>query len=399
MKLVQRPQYLAWLNDWRERPVIKVVTGVRRCGKSTLLKLYIDSLLERGVKREQIVSIDLEELEYERLTNYRELYAYLKARLFDGGATYVFIDEVQHCKGFEKAVKSLFVKGVADVHITASNAFLSSGELAALLPGQYVRMEMLPLSLAEYCDFRGDDDSALFSDYLRFGAFPAVAGLGCDSALARSYLDGVYNTILLKDVARRENMTDFTVLENIVKLLLSNIGGPASLKKIADALSSAGRKISVNTVDKYVHALCGAYLFYKCDRYDVIGKIALKTQGKYYAVDSGLRALLLAGSDGDIGRVLENAVYLELLRRGGKVRSGEVAEKEVDFVCETFDGLEYYQASATVLDGNTLRRELEPLQRIADNHPKFLLTLDEIPGSANYDGIRQLNVVDWLLGR
>ncbi|MDR1603606.1 MAG: ATP-binding protein [Gracilibacteraceae bacterium] len=399
MRLVHRPQYLAWLNDWRDKPVIKVVTGVRRCGKSTLFKLYIDSLLERGVKQEQIVSINLEELEYEQLTNYRELYAYLKARLFDGGATYVFIDEVQQCRGFEKAVDSLFVKGKADVHITGSNAFLLSGELATLLSGRYVQIEMLPLSFAEYCDFQGGSGAALFRDYLRFGAFPAVAALGDDAALVRSYLDGVYSSILVKDVARREKITDLTVLENIVKFLLSNIGSPVSLKKIADALKSAGRTISVNTVDKYVHALCAAYLFYKCDRYDVKGKTLLKTHSKYYAVDSGLRELLLASSAGDIGHILENTVYLELLRRGGKVRLGKVAEKEVDFVCATSDGLAYYQVSATVLEENTLRRELEPLQRIADNHPKYLLTLDEIPRSANYDGIRQVHLVDWLLGK
>ncbi|MDR1571472.1 MAG: ATP-binding protein [Clostridiales Family XIII bacterium] len=398
MRLVQRPQYLAWLNDWREKPVIKVVTGVRRCGKSTLFRLYIDSLLGRGVKPEQIVSINLEELEYAQLSNSRELYAYLKARLYDGGTTYVFIDEVQQCEGFERAVDSLFVKGNVDVHITGSNAFLLSGELATLLSGRYVQIEMLPLSFSEYCDFKGSSNATMFRDYLRFGAFPAVAALGDDSALVRSYLDGIYNSILVKDVARRENIADLGVLENIVKFLLSNIGSPVSLKKIADTLNAAGRTISVNTVDKYVRALCAAYVFYKCDRYDVKGKTLLKTQGKYYAVDSGIRELLLASSASDIGHVLENAVYLELLRRGGKVRIGKVAEKELDFVCETADGLAYYQVSATVLDEGTLKRELEPLQRITDNHPKYLLTLDEIPRSANYDGIRQMNVVDWLQG-
>ncbi|MDR3076545.1 MAG: ATP-binding protein [Synergistaceae bacterium] len=398
MKFVQRPQYLAWLNDWREKPVIKVVTGVRRCGKSTLFALYIDSLIEYGVKPEQIVSINLEELEYEKLLDYRELYAYMKTRLYEGGYTYVFIDEVQQCKDFEKAVDSLFVKGNVDVHITGSNAFLLSGELATLLSGRYVQVEMLPLSFAEYREFKGGDATALFREYLRFGAFPAVAALGDNIGLVRSYLDGIYNSILVKDVARRENISDAAILESIVKFLLSNVGSPVSVKKITDTLKSAGRAISINTVDKYIRALCSAYVFYKADRYDIKGKALLKTQNKYYAVDNGFRELLLAGSAADIGHILENVVYLELLRRGGKVRIGKIAEKEVDFVSQTADGLAYYQVSATVLDETTRRRELEPLERISDNHPKFLLTLDDFPRIANYDGIRQINVIDWLLG-
>jgi predicted AAA+ superfamily ATPase len=341
------------------------------------------------------------------MLDYRELYSYLKAQLFEGGYTYVFIDVAQLCKDFEKAVDSLFIKGNVDVHITGSNAFLLSGELATLLSGRYVQIEMLPLSFAEYREFRGGDATALFRDYLRFGAFPAVPALGENVALVRSYLDGIYSSIMVKDVARRENISNIPVLESIVKFLLSNIGGLVSIKKITDTLNSAkkitdtlnsaGRSISINTVDKYIRALCSAYVFYKADRYDIKGKTLLKTQSKYYAVDSGFRELLLAGTSSDIGQILENVIYLELLRRGGKVRIGKVAEKEVDFVSQTADGLTYYQVSVSVLDENTRKRELESLQSIADNHPKFLLTLDEIPRTANYDGIRQLNVIDWLL--
>ena len=398
MKFVQRAQYLSWLNNWRDKPVIKVVTGVRRCGKSTLFALYIESLIASGVKPEQIVSINLEELENENLLNYRELYVYLKSRLFSGGYTYIFIDEVQQCENFEKAVDSLFVKDNVDLYITGSNAFLLSGELATLLSGRYVQIEMLPLSFAEYYKFKAGDTTALFREYLHFGAFPAVAALGDNAGLIRSYLDGVYNSILLKDVARRENISDISILESVVKFILSNIGSPVSVKKITDSLNSAGRSASINTIDKYLGALCSAYAFYKADRYDIKGKALLKTQSKYYAVDSGLREILLAGESSDIGHVLENVVYLELLRRGDKVRIGKIAEKEIDFVSQTADGLAYYQVSATVLDENTRRRELEPLASIKDNHPKFLLTLDEIPRSANYDGIRQLNIIDWLLG-
>ncbi|MDR0446979.1 MAG: ATP-binding protein [Oscillospiraceae bacterium] len=396
MGLVERPRYLAWLNDWREKPVVKVVTGVRRCGKSTLFAMYIDSLLKSGVKPEQIISINLEDLACENLLDYRELYAYLKSRLFVGGYTYIFIDEIQQCKGFEKAVDSLFIKENIDLHITGSNAFLLSGELATLLSGRYVQVEMLPLSFAEYREFRGGDTNTLFRDYMRFGAFPAVAALRDNERLVRSYLDGVYNSILVKDIARRENIAGVTILEGIVRFLISNVGSPVSVKKIADALNSAGRAVSVNTVDKYIRSLCAAYVFYKADRYDIRGKTMLKTQSKYYAVDSGFRELLLSGASADIGHVLENVVYLELLRRGGKVRIGKIAEKEVDFVSQTAEGLTYYQVSATILDETTRRRELSALESIADNHPKLLLTLDEFPRTANYDGIRQLNIIDWL---
>jgi predicted AAA+ superfamily ATPase len=401
-RLALRQYYLEWLKSWREKQMIKVVAGVRRCGKSTLFKLYIDCLLKNGVKPEQIISINLEELEYENLLDYHALYEYIKARLYKGGYTYVFIDEVQSCKGYEKAVDSLFVKDNVDVYITGSNAYLLSSELATLLTGRYVQIFMLPLSFAEYVTFKEiteKDWSAAFQSYLRFGAFPAVATLGDRADLVNSYLDGIYNSILVKDVAVRLGLTDISVLTSIAKFLFSNVGSPVSVKKIADTINSAGRTISVNTVDKYLHALCDSYLFYKAERYDIRGRQHLKTQGKYYAVDSGLREHLLASSSSDIGHVLENTVYLELLRRGAKVNIGKVAEKEVDFVAETASGFTYYQVSASVLDENTLKRELAPLQRIADNHPKILLTFDEIPRSANYDGIRQLHLVDWLLGK
>lgn len=401
-KLVQRKNYLEWLKNWREKQLIKVVAGVRRCGKSTLFKLYIDWLLENGISPTQIISINLEELEHEDLLNYRALYDYIKGRLYKGGYTYVFIDEVQNCKDYEKAVDSLFVKDNVDVYITGSNAYLLSGELATLLSGRYVQISMLPLSFAEYVTFKdvGEKElSSAFQTYLRFGTFPAVATLNDREDLIHSYLDGIYNSILVKDVAIRLGITDISILTSIAKFLFSNVGSPVSVKKIADTINSTGRTISVNTVDKYLHALCDSYLFYKAERYDIRGRQHLKTLGKYYAVDSGLRELLLASSTADLGHVLENIVYLELLRRGKKVKIGKVAEKEIDFVAEDANGMTYYQVSASVLDKNTLKRELNPLKRIPDHHPKVLLTLDEIPRTANYDGIRQLHVVDWLLGK
>lgn len=401
-KLVKRPDYLEWLKGWREKQVIKVMTGVRRCGKSTLFKLYIDWLLETGVSPKQIIYINLEELEYENLLNYRDLYAYIKARLYKDGYTYVFIDEVQNCKNYEKAVDSLFVKDNVDVYITGSNAYMLSGELATLLSGRYVQISMLPLSFAEYVEFKDIDEKDLlsaFQTYLRFGAFPATAILNEQEALAHSYLDGIYNSILIKEVAVRLGIIDVSVLSSIIKVLFPNVGIPLSVKKIADKINSTGRSISVNTVDKYLQALCDGYLFYKVERYDIRSEQNLKTQGKYYAVDSGIREMLLSNSTHDLGHLLENTVYLELLRRGEKVNIGKMAEKEIDFVSKDTNGTTYYQVSASVLDKNTLSRELDPLKKIPDHHPKVLLTLDEIPRTANYDGIRQLHIVDWLLGK
>ena len=394
--LISRPYYINWLQSWREKNVIKVVSGVRRCGKSTLFKLYINSLIENGVKPEHIIYVNLEDLEYEDLLNYRALYDYMMERMCPDGYTYIFIDEVQRCADYEKAVDSLFIKDNVDVHITGSNAYLLSGELATLLSGRYVQIEMLPLSFAEYVSGTGEQKRS-FGDYLKYGGFPAVVQLENNDALINSYLDGVYNSILVKDVAQRLGLTDISILEGIAKFLFSNVGSPVSVKKISDTLNSAGRTVSINTVDKYLRSLCDSYLFYKVDRYDIRGRQHLKTQSKYYAVDSGLRSRLLSSSTPDIGHVLENVVYLELLRRGNKVTIGKLAEREIDFVAQDTDGTTYYQVSASVLDENTRKRELEPLQKIPDHHPKVLLTMDDLPRSANYDGIRQLHIADWLL--
>ncbi len=396
--MIQRKEYLNKLIEWREKQVIKVVTGVRRCGKSTLFSLYIDYLKKTGVSEEQIILINLEDIEYENLLDYRPLYDYIKARIVKGKYTYVFIDEVQQCKSFEKAVDSLFLKENVDVYITGSNATMLSGELATLLSGRYIEISMLPLSFSEYLEFaKGRDVKSTFDEYLKFGSFPYVAVLNKSDAVVRTYIDGIYNTILIKDVAARERIKDISVLESIVKFLCSNIGSPVSVKKISDAINASGRKISVNTVENYLRALYQSYMFYKVDRYDIKGKQQLKTLGKYYIVDTGLRNLLLSSSAADIGHLLENVIYLELIRRGYKVNIGKLAEKEIDFVAGNTEGTEYYQVSASVLDRNTLQRELEPLQKIPDHHPKFLLTLDDIMPNANHDGIRQINAIDWLI--
>ena len=430
MCLINRKEYLDYLIRWREKQLIKVITGVRRCGKSTLFSLYIDYLKKTGVDEDQIIFVNLEDVDNEHLLNYRTLYNYIKDRLYPDKYTYVFIDEVQNCLNYEKAVDSLFIKKNVDVYITGSNAYMLSGELATLLSGRYVEIRMLPLSFAEYLLFVGSenrikkqdfdnhmqynsfpfaDNSDIgfdfseirvhFTNYLQYGSFPYVATLNKDNSIIRSYIDGIFNTVLVKDVASRQGISDISVLESIVKFLCGNVGSPISAKKISDVINSSGRRISVNTVDRYLRALTDSYLFYKVNRYDIKGKQVLKTLGKYYIVDTGLRGVLVSSSSKDLGHLLENIVYLELIRRGCRVCLGKLAEKEVDFVADDADGISYYQVSASTLDDNTLKRELEPLQRISDNHPKYLLTLDDYLPNANYDGIRRLNALNWLLNK
>jgi predicted AAA+ superfamily ATPase len=339
-------------------------------------------------------------MEYEGLLQYKALYEYLKKRLCKHGYTYIFSDEAQQCENFEKAVDSLFIKKKVDIHITGSNAHMLSGELATLLSGRYVEIAMLPLSFAEYTAFTGarrGEARAAFNDYLRFGSFPYIARLQGDAGRIRTYLEGIYNTILIKDVASRKHINDIPVLESVVRFLCSNVGSPVSAKKISDTINSAGRKISVNTVELYLQALSESYFCYRAYRYDIKGKQHLKTLGKYYLVDTGIRNLLLSASSPNLGHLLENIVYLELLRRGCRVSIGKLAEKEIDFVAEDSGGLCYYQVAASVLDETTLRRELDPLQKTGDHHPRYLLTLDDYLPSANYNGIRQVNVVEWLL--
>lgn len=398
--MIQRKEYLEKLINQREQKVIKVVTGVRRCGKSTLFNLYQNYLREDGIEDDQIISLNLEDIDFEELLDYKKLYAYIKNRLCENKYTYVFIDEIQNCENFEKVVDSLFIKDNVDVYITGSNAYMLSGELATLLSGRYVKINMLPLSFKEYVEATKDVNKSkreLLNDYLRFGSFPYIAASYRDESNILSYLDGIYSSILIKDVAKRQGITDISLLESIVKTVAASIGSPISMKKISDTIISSGRKISVNTVDNYINALCDAYIFYKVDRYDVKGRQYLKTLGKYYMIDTGIRNLILSSSNSDLGHLIENIVYFELLRQGYKVNIGKVSEKEVDFVASNIDGILYVQVSASVLDENTLKRELDSLEAISDHYPKILLTLDEIGTGTNYNGIRHLNLIDWLL--
>ncbi|NLM05380.1 MAG: ATP-binding protein [Tissierellia bacterium] len=400
--MIERKDYIDKLLSLKEKKVIKVVTGVRRCGKSTLFELYKDKLISEGILYEQIIFINLEDLEYEELLDYKKLYEFIIKRLYDKGFTYIFLDEIQNCKAFEKAINSLFLKENIDIYITGSNAYMLSGELGTLLSGRYVTIDMLPLSFKEYYESnsKGDgNEGKLFSKYIRIGAFPYLATIETAEQIADTYIEGIYNTILVKDVAQREGITDVSLLESVVKVMASSIGSPISTKKISDTINSTGRKTSVNTVENYVKALCDAYIFYKVDRFDIKGRQHLKTLGKYYIVDLGIRNFLLSSGSSDIGHIIENIAYFELFRRGYRVNVGKFDDKEVDFVAKNSEGREYYQISASVLNDETLKRELLPLTSISDHYPKFLLTLDEVPKGANFNGIRHLNLIDWLLDK
>ncbi len=397
--MIKRTIYLKVLQSWRDKQLIKVITGVRRCGKSTLFQQYIDLLLAEGIKREQIVYINLEDLEFESLLDYRELHNYIARKLVKTGMTYVFLDEVQQCLNFEKAVDSLYIKENVDLYITGSNANLLSGELATLLSGRYVLIEMLPLSFKEFVTSGEKSESVRekFNRYLHFGSFPFLTQIEESESTFRTYIEGIYSTILLKDVASREGIADISLLEDIIRFLSSSIGSPISAKRISDAINASGRKISVNTVDKYLKALTESFIFYKADRFDIKGRNLLKTLSKYYIVDTGLRNYLLPPSSPDLGHQIENIVYLELLRRDFRVNVGKVGEREVDFVTSDKNQSVYFQVATSVLAEETLKRELEAFSGIPDNFPRVLLTLDDIPAYANHNGVHQIYLLDWLL--
>ena len=400
MDWIERKEYLSWLLRWRERQLIKVVSGVRRCGKSTLFQIYQDHLLKDGVDPRQIISINFEDLDFEHLTDYRTLYDHIKSRLLPDQMNYIFLDEIQHVESFEKAVDSLFLKENCDVYITGSNAYFMSGDLATLLSGRYVELKMLPLSFREFCSgYQGPPGSKAqrFDAYMHMSSFPYALRLPDTGREVQEYLLDIYHTVLLKDVVVRQRIADVTSLEQVTKFILHNIGNRVSPGKIANTLKSAGKGVDQKTVDKYLRGLTDSLLLYEATRYDIKGKQYLSTQSKYYAADVTLRNALVKGSASDIGHILENIVYLELLRRGYQVFVGDIDHGEVDLVAVESGTLTYYQVSATTLDGAVLERELTPLRKIPDNHPKYLLKLDEVFAEADYDGIKKRNVLDWLL--
>lgn len=405
MKRINRENYLSILKNFKDQQIIKVITGIRRCGKSTLLEIFGDYLKENGVEEKQIISINFENADYEELQDRKKLYEYIKARLVIGKKTYVFLDEIQNVPEFEKTVDSLFINKDVDLYITGSNAYLLSSELATLLTGRYIEIKMLPLSFKEYMLAFEDktDISRKFRNYLRYSSFPqAVELYKVNPENINMFLDGIYNTVLFKDVMQRKGITDKNVLERVTKYLYDNIGNRTSMKSISDNIEGIEKNSSYNTISNYVDSLIDSYLVFKANRYDIKGKEFLKTQEKYYAVDIGLRYYMLGqGSGKDMGHILENVVYLELLRRGYEVYIGKYDDLEVDFVARKPENTIYYQVALTTRgegkeDNKILNRELTPLKKINDNYPKYILTLDD-DLDADFDGIKKINVLDWLL--
>ena len=403
MKNIERKEYLDFLIRSKDKQIIKVISGVRRCGKSTLFGLYRDYLLENGVLSEQIIAINFEDLDFEEYTDYKKLYSYIKERLIEDKKNYIFLDEIQYVEHFEKVVDSLFIKPNTDIYITGSNAYFMSGELATVLSGRYVELKMLPLSFKEFCEglenFNLPPMTMLqkYNKYLIESSFPYTLELEGNKKNIKEYLEGIYNSIILKDVITRVKVGNPLLLESVIKFLFGNIGSLLSSSKIANTLTSLGRKTDYKTIEKYIKGLTDSLILYEVKRYDVRGKQLLANLSKYYVVDIGLRQLLLTNKSSDMGHILENIVYLELIRRGYEVYVGQLKDKEIDFVAINNEEINYYQVSLTVLDENTLARELRPLQEIKDNHAKYLITLDEILPNSNYDGIKRVNAIEWLL--
>ncbi len=402
-ELIMRPQYLNQLIRFRDKDLIKVITGIRRCGKSTLFDLYEAYLKEQGVKERQIIRLNLELPEHHDLQTYMHLYMYIKEKLCEDCANYVFLDEVQTVPEFQRAVDGLYAHKNCDVYITGSNAHILSGELATLLSGRYVEIKMLPLSFKEYIAARGGKTDLLikYRDYLENSSFPYALELSEKNDI-RAYLGGIFDSVLLKDIVTRRKITDIPGLQSVTRFAFDNIGNITSATRIAKAMISGGRKIAVHTVENYLEALVESFILYKAGRYDVKGKQQLVAGAKYYVSDIGLRYYLLGNKKADMGHILENVVFLELLRRGYEVHVGKIGEAEVDFIAIGENGEEYYQVAYTV-EGETgggkslLKRELAPLNAIRDHNPKYLLTMDFTP-NASHNGIRQINALDWLLG-
>jgi len=396
--MLERSEYLSKLIGYKDKELIKVVTGIRRCGKSTLLELFRLWLLENGTEPQQIQSINFEDIDNSHLTDYNALHAHILRKCMSDRMNYIFLDEIQHVKEYQRVVDSLFIRKNIDIYITGSNARLLSGELATLLSGRYIEIPMLPLSFKEYLSAADNKHelSKKYLDYVTNSSFPYTLKLRDDLPQIRDYLGGIYNTIVLKDVIERKKIADAAILERVIRYMFDNIGNLCSIKKIADTLVSSGHRISVNTVESYLYALTDSFILYRTGRYDIHGKEYMKTGHKYYLADIGLRFYLLGSTGSDTGRILENIVFLELLRRGWEISIGKINDLEVDFIAQRGNYREYYQVALSVRDEAAFEREMRSLKAIKDNYPKILLTMDDDP-PFNNNGIQKINVLDWLL--
>ena len=408
---IDRKEYLDFLIKSKDKQIIKVVSGVRRCGKSTLFEIYKDYLLKNGVEKIQIISINFEDMDYEELTDYKKLYEYIKSKMLTDKKNYIFLDEIQHVDKFEKVVDSLFIKENVDLYITGSNAYFMSSELATLLSGRYIELKMLPLSFKEYYQAKLEYEKLekkenrtlktlmqYYNEYIVNSSFPYTLQLNNNLKNIYEYLSGIYNSVLLKDIVARLKIADVMRLESVVKYIFDNIGNLTSISKIASTLTSMGRKTDTKTIEKYIKGLVDSLLIYEVNRYNIKGKEFLSTLSKYYVSDLGLRQMILGNRNIDMGHILENIIYLELLRRKYNVYVGQFDKNEIDFVVIDSNEVEYYQVALTVLDENTLKRELAAFKNIKDNYPKYLITLDEVLPNTDYEGIKIINALEWLLG-
>ena len=408
---IDRKEYLDFLIKSKDKQIIKVVSGVRRCGKSTLFEIYKDYLLKNGVEKIQIISINFEDMDYEELTDYKKLYEYIKSKMLTDKKNYIFLDEIQHVDKFEKVVDSLFIKENVDLYITGSNAYFMSSELATLLSGRYIELKMLPLSFKEYYQAKLEYEKLekkenrtlktlmqYYNEYIVNSSFPYTLQLNNNLKNIYEYLSGIYNSVLLKDIVARLKIADVMRLESVVKYIFDNIGNLTSISKITNTLTSMGRKTDTKTIEKYIKGLVDSLLIYEVNRYNIKGKEFLSTLSKYYVSDLGLRQMILGNRNIDMGHILENIIYLELLRRKCNVYVGQFDKNEIDFVVINSNEVEYYQVALTVLDENTLKRELAAFKNIKDNYPKYLITLYEVLPNTDYEGIKVVNALEWLLG-
>ena len=408
---IDRKEYLNFLIESKDKQIIKVVSGVRRCGKSTLFEIYKDYLIKNGVEKKQIISINFEDMEYEELTDYKKLYEYIKSKIIEDKKNYIFLDEIQNVDKFEKVVDSLFIKENIDLYITGSNAYFMSSELATLLSGRYIELKMLSLSFKEYYQTRLEYENLdkkenkilktlmqYYNEYIVNSSFPYTLQLNNNLKNIYEYLSGIYNSVLLKDIVARLKIADVMRLESVVKYIFDNIGNLTSISKIANTLTSVGRKTDTKTVEKYVKGLVDGLLIYEVNRYNIKDKEFLSTLSKYYVSDLGLRQMILGNRNIDMGHILENIIYLELLRRKSNIYVGQFDKNEIDFVVINSNEVEYYQVALTVLDENTLKRKLATFKNIKDNYPKYLITLDDVLPNTDYEGIKVINALEWLLG-
>jgi len=398
----KRNLYQKKISLFIDKPVIKVITGMRRVGKSCLLKLVMEDILEGDTEEKQILYINRESLEYDFIKNYKDLYEYVKKRFNNiRGHKYLFIDEIQEIESWEKAVNSFFSQGDMDIFITGSNANLLSSELATLLSGRYVEIPVYSLGFSEFIRFRQKqhaDKAENFKDYLKFGGLPALHAFDLNEEVVFQYLNSIYNTILLKDVIKRNNVRNVSLLENLTKYIFDNIGNIFSAKKITDYLKSQNLKVGVETVQNYLSYLISTFVIHKVPRYDIKGKRLLELHEKYYLGDIGLRHALLGFRESDISGILENIVFLELKRRGYTVHLGKMRNKEVDFIATKENKKIYIQVSYLLASKETIEREFSVLQQIRDNYPKYVISMDSIFGH-DFEGIKQLNLVDFLMDK